>query len=335
MGDSVLNVGIVGCGLIGNKRARALGGHRLVAVADVNRDRTRLLANQFPGCVVEDRWETLVQRNDVDVVIVAATNDVLAQATHAAVRNGKHVVVEKPAARNASELEPVVEAARRAFRDDGVVVKVGFNHRFHPALLKAREIVDTGALGELMFVRARYGHGGRKGMETEWRGDPAIAGGGEMLDQGVHVIDLARWFLGDFSDVAGHVGRYFWDWAVEDNGFAMLKTDKRQVAWLHASCTEWKNLFSFEIYGRGAKLAIDGLGGSYGVERLAYYKMLPQMGPPETTIWEYPGEDRSWHLEWAHFLDCVRQRREPSGNLDDALAVLRVVQKLYDTSPPV
>jgi len=101
---------------------------------------------------------------------------------------------------------------------------------------------------------------------------------------------------------------------------------------LHASCTEWKNLFSFEIYGKVGKLAIDGLGGSYGVERLAYYKMLPQMGPPETTIWEYPGEDRSWHLEWQHFADCVRSRRRPGGDLDDALAALRVVQRLYDNS---
>jgi predicted dehydrogenase len=280
-------------------------------------------------------WEALVSRPDVDVVVVATTNDMLAPVTHAAVRAGKHVVVEKPAARSAAEIEPVVETAQRAFRDAGVVVKVGFNHRFHPAFIKAREIFDTGALGELMFLRARYGHGGRKGMETEWRGDPQIAGGGEMLDQGVHLIDLSRWFLGEFSDVSGHVARYFWDWRVEDNGFAMLRTDKGQVAWLHASCTEWKNLFSFELYGRDGKLAVDGLGGSYGVERLAYYKMLPQMGPPQTTIWEYPGEDRSWHLEWAHFLDCVRQRRQPGGNLDDALAALRVVDRLYEFSPRI
>ena len=145
-------------------------------------------------------------------------------------------------------------------------------------MLKAREIVDSGALGPLMFLRGRYGHGGRLGMEKEWRGDPAISGGGEMLDQGVHLVDLARWFLGDFADVAGHVGTYFWDWPVEDNGFALLRTAQNQVAWLHASCTEWKNLFSLEIYGRDGKLAIDGLGGSYGVERLAWYRMLPQMG---------------------------------------------------------
>lgn len=327
-----MRVGIVGCGLIGNKRAKALGDDKLVAVADVSEPRAQQLARQHPGCEALTDWESMVGRGDVDAVVVATTNDMLAPVTLAAVRAGKHVLVEKPAARNADELEPVVVAARQAFRDGGVVVKVGFNHRFHPAFQKAREIFEDGALGEMMFVRARYGHGGRLGMEKEWRGDPKIAGGGELLDQGVHLIDLARWFLGDFSDVRGYVGRFFWDWAVEDNGFAILRTERGQVAMLHASCTEWRNLFSFEIYGKVGKLAIDGLGGSYGVERLAYYRMLPQMGPPETTIWEYPGEDRSWHLEWRHFTSCVINRRQPSGNLDDALAALRVVGKLYDNS---
>lgn len=330
-----MNVGIVGCGLIGNKRAKALGAAgRLVCVVDTNIERAKQLAAQHPGCDISAQWQECTRRDDVEVVIVATTNDMLAPVTEAAVKNGKHVVVEKPAARNAAELEPVVETARRALRDSGVVVKVGFNHRFHPAFLKSREIFEAGALGELMFIRARYGHGGRRGMEKEWRGDPAVAGGGEMLDQGVHLIDLSRWFLGEFSDVAGHVGRYFWDWKVEDNGFAMLRTDKGQVAWLHASCTEWKNLFSFEVYGRDGKLSVDGLGGSYGLERLTYYRMLPQMGPPETTMWEYPGDDRSWHVEWQHFLDCVSDCRMPSGNLEDALAALRVVQKLYDISRP-
>jgi predicted dehydrogenase len=199
----------------------------------------------------------------------------------------------------------------------------------------AREIWDSGVCGPLMFIRARYGHGGRRGMEREWRGDPAIAGGGEMLDQGVHLIDLARWFAGDFVEVDGCVTRFFWDWAVEDNGFAMLKTAGGQVAWLHASCTEWKNLFSFEIYGRDGKLHIDGLGGSYGVERLTFYRMLPEMGPPETTAWEYPGDDRSWHREYAHFLEAIRGGQPVWGGLDDALAALRVVGLLYARSKPL
>jgi predicted dehydrogenase len=323
----VTRVAIVGCGLIGHKRARALGnGSRLVAVADTDLARARQLASQHSGCAAGADWEATVARPDVDAVLVATTNQALAPVALAAVRHGKHVLVEKPAARSAAELAPLLPAAHAA----GVVVKVGFNHRFHPALQKAREIYDTGALGPLLYVRGRYGHGGRVGYDREWRADPAVAGGGELLDQGVHLIDLARWFAGDFAEAEGHIGTYFWRMPVEDNGFLMLRTARGQVAWLHASCTEWKNLFCFEVFGRDGKLQVDGLGGSYGVERLSWYRMLPEMGPPETTIWEYPGEDRSWHGEYAHFLDCIAHGRRPCGSLEDALAALEIVQRVYD-----
>ncbi|MFN8568390.1 MAG: hypothetical protein U0Z44_12940 [Kouleothrix sp.] len=119
---------------------------------------------------------------------------------------------------------------------------------------------------------------------------------------------------------------------VEDNGFALLKTAYVVVAWLHASCSEWKNLFCFEIFGRDGKLQIDGLGGSYGVERLSFYRMLPQMGPPETTIWEYPGEDSSWRAEFEHLIGCIHDRRTPEGTLEDAPAALDVVEQLYRIS---
>ncbi len=324
-------VAIVGCGLIGQKRARALGGCRLVAAADKDLGRARQFAAQFPGCEASVTWQEAVARDDVDLVIVSTTNDGLAPVTLGAVARGKHVLVEKPAARSAAELAPVAEAARAA----GVTVKVGFNHRFHPAFVKARELFDAGAVGPLFYVRARYGHGGRPGYDREWRADRDVAGGGELLDQGVHLIDLARWFAGDFVEVDGHIGTYFWDMAVEDNGFLFLRTAAGQAAWLHASCTEWKNLFSFEVFGRDGKLQIDGLGGSYGVERLTHYRMLPQMGPPETTIWEYPGADSSWDAEFEHFLGCVASGAKPAGTLEDALAALRVIGRVYDRARPV
>lgn len=142
----------------------------------------------------------------------------------------------------------------------------------------------------------RYGHGGRLGYEKEWRADPTIGGGGELLDQGLHLIDLSRWYLGDFVHVDGYVKTYFWQMPVEDNGFMMLRTKRDQVAWLHVSWTEWKNTFSLEIYGKSGKLQIDGLGGSYGMEQLALYRMHQNMGPPETTIWQFPAKTNrgSW-----------------------------------------
>jgi predicted dehydrogenase len=321
-----VGVAIVGCGLIGQKRARALGAARLIACVDSDLGRAQALAKTAPGSVAAADWIEAVSRPDVDIVIVATTNDALAPITMAAVQAGKHVLVEKPAARSLAELEGVLAAAKGGLS----LVRVGFNHRYHPALRKAREIVDSGALGELMFVRGRYGHGGRVGYDKEWRANPAISGGGELIDQGIHLIDLSRWFLGDFVHVDGFAHTYFWQMPVDDNAFLMLRTAANQTAWLHVSCTEWKNLFSLEIYGRDGKLHVEGLGGSYGVERLAYYKMLPQMGPPDTTIWEYPGADRSWQLEFDEFLEDIRLGRQPAAGLDAARAALAVVGTIQD-----
>jgi predicted dehydrogenase len=136
-----------------------------------------------------------------------------------------------------------------------------------------------------MFIRARYGHGGRVGYDKEWRANPKLSGGGELIDQGIHLIDLAGWFLGEFKKIDGHAETYFWKMPVDDNAFLSLRTAKNQTAWLHVSCTEWKNLFSFEIYGRHAKLHIEGLGGSYGVEKLFHYQMKPEMGIPDTKVY--------------------------------------------------
>ncbi len=321
-------VAIVGCGLVGRKRADSLGPARLVACADLVLDRARALAQGAPGAVATRDWRDVVGREDVDIVVVSTTNDALAEVTVAALDAGKHVLVEKPAARCVRELGQVIDASR----GKATLVRVGFNHRYHPGLRKARELCEAGALGEMMFVRGRYGHGGRVGYDREWRADPAISGGGELIDQGVHLIDLARWFLGDFSRVTGFAHTYFWDMPVEDNAFMLLRTAGQQAAFLHVSCTEWKNTFSFEIYGRKGKLHVEGLGGSYGVERLAYYRMLPQMGPPETTIWEYPVADTSWQLEFQEFLEDIHLGRTPSASLSDAAAALGVVETIYRES---
>jgi predicted dehydrogenase len=321
-------VGIVGCGLIGRKRAGALAGARLHACADVDRARAEALAQTSSGARAFTEWRDVIACADIDIVVVATTNDRLAEITQAAVEAGKHVLVEKPAARTVAEIEPVIAAARRA----GRLVRVGFNHRYHPALWNAHALARGGALGELMFVRARYGHGGRVGYDTEWRADPRLSGGGELIDQGVHVIDLSRWFLGEFVSVTGFAHTYFWQMPVDDNAFLLLRTERDQAAFLHVSCTEWKNLFSLEIYGRHGKLLAEGLGGSYGVERLTHYAMRPEMGPPDTTAWEFPRGDESWTREFEEFLEDIRVDREPSAGLRDARAALTIVEDVYRQS---
>lgn len=322
-----MNIAIIGCGIIGEKRLNALGEHKLVFAADKNISRAQRLCDiKKQGKPIVD-WKDIISTPEVDIVIVATTNDSLAEITAAALKCNKHILVEKPAGRNPEDLREVTEAQKKS----KAFVKVGFNHRFHPALLKAKEIISSESIGELMFIRGRYGHGGRKGYEKEWRFNKDLSGGGELLDQGVHLIDLSRWMFDcEFTGISGYTNTYFWNADLEDNGFLQLLTEKKQMAWLHVSATEWKNMFCMEIYGKYGKLQIDGLGGSYGIERLAYYKMSPEMGPPETTIWEYPFPDNSWKLEFDYFVDCIEKGIQPEGNPDDAERAIGIVYKIYE-----
>ncbi len=323
MTGSAPRFAIIGCGLIGQKRAATLPSGSLQVACDLQIARAEAMASKAGGravCCVE---EALAE--DVDAVIVATLNSTLAPITRQAVIAGKHVLVEKPAAVSSQDLAEL----EKLTKEKKVAVRVGYNHRYHPAFRKAREIVDSGALGPLMFVRGRYGHGGRVGYHQEWRADPKLSGGGELIDQGVHLIDLAGWFLGDFPVVRGHANTYFWDMPVDDNAFLDLQNAEGCTAWLHVSCSEWKNLFSFEIYGRDGKLHVEGLGGSYGVERLAHYRMLPEMGPPETTIYEYPGADLSWKWEMEEFLKDMETGQTPEPGLREARKTLEVVEKIY------
>jgi predicted dehydrogenase len=325
-----VNLAIIGCGALGSRRAEQLRAPesmrmRLVHCVDADLGRAQAAARPHESCSADGDWRTALARRDVEAVIIATPHDALAGIARAAIEAGKHVLVEKPAARRACELRELPALASQR----GVCVRVGFNHRHHRAFRQARTLVDSGALGPLMFVRARYGHGGRPGYEREWRARPDRAGGGELIDQGVHLIDLSRWFLGEFTEIGGSIHTYYWDMPVEDNAFLLLKTGAQQAAFLHASCTEWKNTFCFELYGRAGKLQIDGLGGSYGTERLTWYRMRPEMGPPDTTVWEYPMADDSWSVELDGFCADIEGRRDSSPGLHDAIAALEIVERVY------
>jgi len=321
-------VALVGCGLVGQKRLNLLPPGSVTVACDLQLARAQKLAAQSPGCVATESVEQALETPNVDVAMIATVNASLAPLAIQAAQAGKHVLVEKPAAISVKQLDELEAVAARR----GALVRVGYNHRYHPAALKALEIFRSGALGLMMFVRGRYGQGGRLGYDKEWRADPKLSGGGELIDQGVHLIDLAGIFLGDFTTVEGHLSTCFWNMPVDDNAFISLRNASGATAWLHASCTEWKNLFSLEIYGRHGKLHWEGLGGSYGVERLTFYKMLPEMGPPETTVHEFPRGDDSWRIEMNEFYEDIRLKRTPVPGLKEAKAALRVVEQLHARS---
>src|SRR5580698_5134872 len=325
-----MNYAIIGCGLIGKKRLAALpAGSRLAIACDTDLARAQALVELAKSGRAVSNFKEAVSDPTVDAVIVATINSTLATISDAAIRAGKHVMAEKPAGISVREIDGLIASEEK----HAVCVRVGFNHRYHPAFLKAREIFESGVMGELMFIRGRYGHGGRVGYDREWRADPKLAAGGELMDQGIHLIDLAGWFLGEFIKIDGHVATFFWDMPVDDNAFLDLQTAKGQTAWLHASCTEWKNLFSFEIYGRHTKLHIDGIGGSYGLEKLFHYQMKPEMGIPDTKIYEFPGPDESWKNEMLAFEEDVRLRRKPDAGLIQVCEALQIVETIYERTP--
>jgi predicted dehydrogenase len=278
------------------------------------------------GCRSATDWETVVNDPDIDIVAVCTSNKFLAPITIAALESGKHVLCEKPMGRNAAEAAEMAVAAHRAHR----ILKVGFTLRFHPAIRQAYQLCARGDLGPIFFVQASYGHGGRPGYEKEWRGDPELAGGGELLDQGVHLLDLSRWFLGDVDVITAITPRWHWQVApLEDNAFVLLQGPGGRVASLHTSWTMWKNRFSFEVTGRDGYLRITGLGGSYGVESLTIGRKETEGGVPHETVTTFTEPDPSWEGDWADFVASIENDRAPEVDASAGLAVMKIVDCVY------
>jgi predicted dehydrogenase len=325
---TTLRVGIVGCGLIGHKRAAALDGDALVACCDIDAAAARSLAAEHGGEAVADIDAVLA--HDPDVVVVAVPHDRLAGLAVRALQGGAHVLVEKPAGIGTADVDRIAAAAAAAGRR----VKVGFNHRFHPALARVLAEAASGRFGDVMFARARYGHGGRLGYEREWRMERALSGGGEMIDQGMHLLDLFHALLGPLPLDCSLVRTQYWEADVEDNAVVVLGArDARDAPWatFHVSWTEWKNLFSLEVYCRTGKLTVDGLAGSYGPQVLHVYEMKPELGPPDVERVEYPAEDVSWLAEWRHLRAALAagDERPLSGDLESARYAWACVEAAY------
>lgn len=326
-------VAIVGCGLVGSKRAAALSSQDvLLGCHDIDADAARRLAARY-GARAYAAPEELFDVG-ADVVVVAVAHDHLAGFAERAMLAGAHVLVEKPAGVSASEIERLIECARANRR----MVKVGFNHRFHPGIARLAEEVESMRHGELMHLRGRYGHGGRLGYEREWRADPARSGGGELVDQGMHLLDLTHWLAGPLPLHSALLRTQFWDVPVEDNAALLLGDAGSRVepwAMLHVSWTEWKNMFSLEVYCRRAKLEVEGLVGSYGPQRLRIYRMSPQLGPPVVEEFVYPDRDDSWAREWASFADAIDAEdvHRLRGDLADARYSWQQIECAYASGP--
>ncbi len=325
-----INVVLVGAGGMGRRWAGVVANHsaaRLGAVIDIDLKKAEDLAKNF-GAKSYSSLEDLKNMPDIDAAVIALPNKFLAEASKFALLSGKHVLVEKPGATSVRELQEVLDLALS--RD--LRIAVSYNHRFHPGPREARKLLDSGFLGELMFIRALYGFGGRPGYEKEWRHSREISGGGELIDQGVHLIDLARWFLGDVADAKGFIESAFWKSEVEDNAFLLLKNKEGKIASLHASWSQWKPTHTLEIYGTEGYAIVEGLGKKYGgQERVFYAKRKADFSLPEENVIECDNDaDKSLSRVLDEFISSIQEKREPSPGSKDALEVLKIVEKVYN-----
>ncbi len=362
-----IRIGIIGAGRMGRIRAHSAMLHpccEVVGVADTNLPQAESLAAEA-DCAASSDWRQLVRREDVDAVVVATPHKFLASISAAAIEERKHVLCEKPGARNRAEAEATLRALYGAWppaqgmpnprtrTDRAAKLVMGFTLRHHRGIARTRQLLVEGEIGKPMYLIARYGHGGRPGYEQEWRHATDLAGGGELLDQGIHLIDLSRWFLGEFAEVTGFVGNYFWGLrdaaagsGIEDNAFLQLRSAEGRVASLQASWTQWKNLFSLEVYGENGFLEVHGLGGSYGEEKLVIGHRRSQGGAPDLQrIDLHAGRTQEssgdvWGLEWHAFVSEVMdpgnaEQRPPgarSASAVDAWEALRIVEAAYAAS---
>ena len=257
---------------------------------------------------------------EIDAVLVVTPHKDLASITYEALQAGKHVLCEKPGGMTSKDIKRNNELANKK----GLTYMIGYNCRFHDGFIKARKLYDKGAIGKLLFIRARFGFGGRKGYEKEWRLNKEISGGGHLHDQGVHMIDMAKSFMGNITGVQGMIADTYWKTGAEDNGFVLLKSGN-VIASIHSSVTQWKRMHSFEIYGDKGYLAIEGLGMRYGEpERLILGKRTKNPDvTKEKVIKCNANADKSLELELKEFLSAIKENRPTVPHPLDAYETLK------------
>jgi len=289
-----MRFGLIGCGWAGSLRAAAIArlpGFRLVAVADTDLGRARRLAASHDAAAESD-WRALVGRGDLDALVVATPPSLHAEIGVRALEAGQHVLCEKPLARTPAECRQMLAAAERS----GRVLATGFNYRFYPAIAKAREIVAAGLIGELDHVRGYAGHPGGREFTHPWVHDVDVVGGGALMDNGIHLIDLIRHFLGEVAEVTGVATGHVWGFpGCEDNGFALLRSPGGRIASLQASWSEWRGYrFAIEVYG------------TRGCIRASYPPMLAQLVQPAPAG---RGRRRIHLFPWLQVVERLRSSR--------------------------
>lgn len=330
----LIRVGIAGFGKIGQIRAAEILRNpetELISIFDLKQHAD--IPEKYLFC---RSYEELL-KSDIDAVFVCAYNDVLADFTIQALQAGKHVFCEKPPAKTSEELEKVMGVEKEA----GLVLKYGFNHRYHYSVIEAKKIIDSGVMGNLLWMRGVYGKAGSIDYHKNWRNYRKISGGGILIDQGVHMLDLMLYFSGrEFKHINSFVTTRYWDIEAEDNAFIIMQTDDEVTAMMHSSATQWRHKFLLEMTFEEGYINLDGILSatrSYAPEKLIvgrreFEDITHAMGKPQESITWFENDD-SWALEVNEFVDAILGKRElVNGLSSDGLKVLKLVADIYSYS---
>jgi predicted dehydrogenase len=328
-----LKAGIIGYGKVGKIRYECVKNHPHVEIIGICDTNATVIENVGGDCYSD--YEDLLDKAP-DLIFVCTYNCHIAEITIEAISRGIHVFSEKPAGTGLKDAKAMHEVTGK---NPHVKVQYGFNHRYHDGIIESKAIVDSGRLGKVMWMRGVYGKAGGPGYDRNWRNRRDKSGGGILIDQGIHMVDLFRYFAGEYDEIKSFICRSYWDVDVEDNAFALLRNRTLgQTAMLHSSATQWRHKFLLEIYLEKGYLEIDGILSStrtYGRETLKIARCVfdeggyPLPNPQETMT--YYDNDSSWKRETEYFLDCIVDDKPISnGNVEDALRTMELVDKIYN-----
>ena len=332
-----MRVGIAGYGVVGKTRHLSIEKNttfQVTAVSEKNNEARKSIPSNIS---IYDDYKSLIADSDIDIIFISLPNQFAAEASILSLQKGLHVFCEKPPAKTLAELEEVFLVSQQC---PSLKLMYGFNHRFHHSVEQAKLIIQDNSLGRLINMRGVYGKSQMISFnQSDWRTNREESGGGILLDQGIHMLDLMRYLSGeDFSEIFSFIDNAFWNFDVEDNAYVLMKSKKGVVAQLHSSATQWRHLFNLEITMEKGSLVLGGLltgSKSYGDETLTIITADPEndKGAPRESISKY-NEDVSWDNEIKYFAKAL-QEKSPiiRGSINDAIETMKLIEKIYKADP--
>ena len=332
-----MKVGIVGYGVVGKTRFSSILKNTPYQITAISENNAIARADIPKNIKVFEDYQSLIEHANVDIVFISLPNKFAANATILSLQKGLHVFCEKPPAKTLAELEEVLLVSQK-YPD--LKLMYGFNHRFHHSVEEAKLIIEENSLGRLVNMRGVYGKSQMISFnQSDWRTRRDESGGGILLDQGIHMLDLMRYLSGeDFSEIFSFIDNAFWNFDVEDNAYVLMRSSKGVVAQLHSSATQWRHLFNLEITMEKGSLILGGLltgSKSYGDETLTIIRADPEndKGAPRESISKY-NEDVSWDNEIKYFARSLEKKYPITrGSIDDAIETMKLIERIYKADP--